>query len=106
MFSDFWRQNYGSVFDKDIAFKGQNWKNDISLKFDSNFSCAADFGSFLPISGVIQEIRYNFVDVKGCVGLDYTLRLGSCSTFKGQGKNFLSVKGKNILWMGPKTEVL
>ena len=100
IFSDLWKQNYGSVFDKDIAFKGQNWKNDISFKFDSDFSCANDFGSLLSRSGVIQNIRANVVDVRGDDGKDYTLRLGSCSTFEGQGKNFLPAKGQNILWKG------
>lgn len=81
IFSDLWRQKYGSVFEKDIAIKGQNWKSDSSFKFDSDFSCSADFGNTLSRSGIIQEIRANTVSVRGEDGKEYSLRLGSCSNF-------------------------
>lgn len=103
IFSDSWKQNYGSCFEKDIASKAQNYKTDKTFGFDSDFSCSSEFSKVESKNGVIQSINANSVVVKGDDGNNYTLRLGSCSRFEGQGKDFIPKVGNNILWKGSKT---
>lgn len=103
IFSDIWKQNYGSCFEKDIASKAQNYKTDKTFGFDSDFSCSSELGNVETKSGVIQSINANSVVVKGDDGKDYTLRLGSCSRLEGPGKDFVPRKGNNILFKGSRT---
>ena len=100
VFSDLWKQNYGSIFEKEIASKGQNWRSNNSFRFDSDFSCSSEIGRLESRSGVIEGIRSNEVRVRGDDGREYTLRLGSCSRFEGAGKDFLPRKGHNVLFNG------
>lgn len=102
IYSDLWKQNYGSCFAQDIATKAQNYKTDNTFGFASDFSCSSSLGSAESKSGVISNITANSVTVKGDDGNNYSLKLGSCSRFEGQGKDFVPKVGNNIVWKGAK----
>jgi hypothetical protein len=100
VFSDAWKNSYGSCFQKDIESRAQNYKSDKSFGFDNDFSCSGEYGNVETKSGVIQNISSSNINVRGDDGRDYTLKLGSCSKFEGQGKDFVPRKGHNIFWKG------
>ena len=100
VFSDLWKKNYGSCFEKDIVSRSKNYKSDKSFAFDSDFLCSEGFSAAETKNGVIQNISANSVTVRGDDGKDYSLKLGACSRFEGQGRDFVPRKGHNILWKG------
>jgi hypothetical protein len=101
VFSSAFTSAYGSCFGDQIKAIGSQWNNQGSFAFKGDFSCSAGFDNLINNSGRITAINNQFVDVN-CNGQQNRLRLGSCSRFEGQGKNFIPKVGQTCQFKAAK----
>lgn len=103
VFSPVFSTTYGSCFGDQIKTIGSQWTNQSSsFAFNGDFSCSAGFDGVLGNKGKIRAINNKFVDVDCDDGQQVRLRLGSCSRFEGQGKDFIPKVGHNIHFKGAR----
>jgi hypothetical protein len=93
VFSSAFTSAYGLCFGDQIKAIGSQWNKQGSFAFNGDFSCSAGFDKLMTNSGKITAINNQFVDVNSN-GQQNRLRLGSCSRFEGQGKDFLPKVGQ------------
>lgn len=102
IYSSVFSTTYGSCFGDQIKTIGSQWNNQPAFSFDGDFSCSAGFDKLNAYQGKIRAINNKFVDVDCNDGQQMRLRLGSCSRFEGQGKDFVPKVGHNIHFKGAR----
>jgi hypothetical protein len=102
VFSPVFSNSYGSCFGDQIKAIGSQWNNQPSFGFDGDFSCSSGFDRLVGNKGKIIAINNKWVDVDCDDGQQVRLRLGSCSRFEGQGKDFVPKVGHNIHFRGAR----
>lgn len=102
VFTPIFQQNYGSCFGDQIKTKGSQWNTQPSYGFDNDFQCSSGVDAAVAKKGKIRAITNKHVDVDCDDGQQVRLRLGSCSRFEGQGRDFVPKVGHSIAWKGAK----
>ncbi len=102
IFSPIFEINYGSCFGDQIKNRGSQWDNQGSFGFDNDFSCSSSYQSVETKRGKIRAINNKYVDVDCDDGQQVRLKLGSCSRFEGQGKDFVPKTGHTIHFKGAR----
>jgi hypothetical protein len=102
VFSPVFSNIYGSCFGDQIKAIGSQWNNQPSFGFDGDFSCSSGFDRLVGNKGKIIAINNKWVDVDCDDRQKVRLRLGSCSRFEGQGKDFVPKVGHNIHFKGTR----
>lgn len=101
VYSPVFQNTYGSCFGDQIKTRGG--KDDQgSYGFEGDFTCSTGFDGLSQNKGKIRAVNNKWVDVDCDDGQQIRLRLGGCSRFEGQGKDFVPKVGHNIHWKGAK----
>jgi len=102
VFSTIFQQHYGSCFGDQIKTRGSDWEKQPGFGFDNDFQCSSSVDATVTKIGKIRAISNKHFDVDCDDGKQVRLRLGSCSSFEGPGRDFVPKVGHHIAWKGTK----